>query len=86
MTPLCLLDMLVTFILFTISPEYTFLSAFFFYTNFFESESVKSVNCNPMDYSPPGSSVHGILQARIVEWVAIYMYTYIPSFLYFLPI
>ena len=26
---------------------------------------------NPMDYSPPGSSVRGILQARIVEWVAI---------------
>ena len=26
--------------------------------------------CNPMDYSPPGSSVHGILQARILEWVA----------------
>ena len=25
---------------------------------------------NPMDYSPPGSSVHGILQARILEWVA----------------
>ena len=25
----------------------------------------------PMDYSPPGSSVHGILQARILEWVAI---------------
>ena len=24
-----------------------------------------------MDYSPPGSSVHGISQARIVEWVAI---------------
>ena len=24
-----------------------------------------------MDYSPPGSSVHGILQARILEWVAI---------------
>jgi len=24
-----------------------------------------------MDRSPPGSSVHGILQARIVEWVAI---------------
>ena len=22
-----------------------------------------------MDYSPPGSSVHGILQARILEWV-----------------
>jgi len=24
-----------------------------------------------VDYSPPGSSVHGILQARILEWVAI---------------
>ena len=28
-------------------------------------------HCNPMDCSPPGSSVHGILQARILEWVAI---------------
>ena len=27
--------------------------------------------CNPMDYSPPGSSAHGISQARILEWVAI---------------
>ena len=27
--------------------------------------------CNPMDCNPPGSSVHGILQARILEWVAI---------------
>ena len=27
--------------------------------------------CDPMDRSPPGSSVHGILQARILEWVAI---------------
>ena len=27
--------------------------------------------CNPMDYSPPGSSVHGILQTRIVGWVAM---------------
>ena len=27
--------------------------------------------CDPMDYSPPGSSVHGILQARMLEWVAI---------------
>ena len=26
--------------------------------------------CSPVDYSPPGSSVHGILQARILEWVA----------------
>ena len=27
--------------------------------------------CNPMEYSPPGSSVHGIVQARIPQWVAI---------------
>ena len=26
---------------------------------------------NPMDYNPQGSSVHGILQARILEWVAV---------------
>ena len=27
--------------------------------------------CDPMDYSSSGSSVHGILQARILEWVAM---------------
>ena len=27
--------------------------------------------CDPMDHSPPGSSVHGILQARILEWGAL---------------
>ena len=27
--------------------------------------------CEPMHYSPLGSSVHGILQARILEWVAM---------------
>ena len=27
--------------------------------------------CNPMDCSPPGSSVHGILHARVLEWVAM---------------
>ena len=27
--------------------------------------------CNPVDCSPPGSSVHGILQARILEWDAV---------------
>ena len=26
--------------------------------------------CNPMDYSPPGSSVHGILHTSILEWVS----------------
>ena len=27
--------------------------------------------CGPMDYSLPGSSVRGILQARILKWIAI---------------
>ena len=42
-----------------------------------ESESESEVAqscltlCYPVDCSPPGSSVHGILQARILEWVAI---------------
>ena len=30
-----------------------------------------STVCDPMDCSPPGASVHGILQARILEWVAM---------------
>ena len=29
--------------------------------------------CDPMDHSPPDSSVHGIFQARRVEWVAIFL-------------
>ena len=36
-----------------------------------ESGSVMSALRDPMDYSPPDSSVHGILQARILEWVAM---------------
>ena len=37
------------------------------------SESVQlcPTLCDYMDYSPPGSSVHGIFQARMLEWVAI---------------
>ena len=38
-----------------------------------ESEVAQSCPtlCDPMDCSPPGSTAHGILQARILEWVAI---------------
>ena len=35
------------------------------------SHSVVSDSCDPMDCSLPGSSVHGIFQARILDWVAI---------------
>ena len=38
-----------------------------------ESEVAQSCPtlCDPMDSSPPGSSVHGIFQARVLEWGAI---------------
>ena len=38
-----------------------------------ESEVIQSCLTlrDPMDYSLPGSSVHGIFQARVLEWVAI---------------
>ena len=38
-----------------------------------ESEVAQSCAtlCDPMDCSPPGSSVRGIFQARVLEWVAI---------------
>ena len=31
----------------------------------------RPVLCDPIDYSLPGSSAHGVLQARILEWVVI---------------
>ena len=38
-----------------------------------ESEAAQSCPtlCNPMDCSPPSSSVHGIFQAILLEWIAI---------------
>ena len=38
-----------------------------------ESEATQSclILCNPMDCTLPGSSVHGIFQARVLEWGAI---------------
>ena len=42
-------------------------------SGYYESEVAQSCPtlCDPVECSPPGSSVHGILQARILEWVAI---------------
>ena len=34
--------------------------------------SVVTDSCDPMDFNPLGSSVHGILQARVLKWVAIF--------------
>ena len=38
-----------------------------------ESEVAQSCPtlCDPMDCSPPGSSIHGVFQARVLEWGAI---------------
>ena len=54
----------------------TFYKSVNYYKNFLghsESEVAQSclTLCDPVDCSPPGSSIHGILQARILEWVAI---------------
>ena len=46
-----------------------------FYKEIFQLQTVYEVTqscptlCDPMDCSPPGSSVHGIFQARILKWV-----------------
>ena len=57
-----------------------------------KSQSEVAQSCptlsNPMDCSPPGSSIHGIFQARVLEWVAISFsnyhsyidYTFLDSF------
>ena len=48
---------------------------FLIYSNESESESEVAQSCptlrDPVDCNPPGSSVHGIFQARILEWGAI---------------
>ena len=58
-----------------IYPHFQVHAAFFTIANTCESESEVAQSCptlcDPMDCSPPGSSVHGILQARILEWIAI---------------
>ena len=55
---------------------YTIISDKHFLSSFTHIQEVKVTQscptlCNPKVCSPPGSSVHGILQARILEWVAI---------------
>ena len=35
--------------------------------------------CDPMDCSPPGSSIHGIFQARVLEWGAMAFSVYVSS-------
>ena len=53
--------------------HFVFLSFSFAMCACMHAKSLQSclILCNPMDCSPPGSSVHGILQAKILEWVAM---------------
>ena len=44
----------------------------FFYLDIVKVKSLSHVwLCDPMDCSPPGSSIHGIFKARVLEWIAI---------------
>ena len=54
-----------------INPKQRDKSSVFLVTMWCVSHSVVSDSCDPMVCSPPGSCVHGILQARILEWVVI---------------
>ena len=47
------------------------LSPFFFPVLSFSHSVMSNSFCDSVDHSPPGSSVHGILQARVLEWVPI---------------
>ena len=55
-----------------------------------KSESEVAQSCltlsDPMDCSPPGSSAHGIFQARVLEWGAIAFSTHTQSTVKFLVI
>ena len=41
----------------------------------FDAKLCPTLYCDPVDCSPPGSSVHGILQARTLEWLVIFFPT-----------
>ena len=53
------------------SPQETFTGILIEFVVVLQSLSCVRLFCNPMDYSPPYSFVHGVLQARIVEQVTI---------------
>ena len=54
-----------------------------------KSESEAAQSCltlsDPMDFSPPGSSVHGIFQARVLEWGAIHCLLQVRALPYLIP-
>ena len=55
----------------TLSPSVCVLGWLLLFLLLFSRSVVVQLFRDPMDYSPPDSSVHGVSQARILEWVAI---------------
>ena len=53
------------------STEWLSLSLTFMITMCAKSLQSCPTLCHPMNCSPPGSSFHGVLQARVLEWVAV---------------
>ena len=49
-------------------------SGYLFYSAAAKSLQSCPTLCDPIDGSPPGSSIHGIFQATVLEWVAIAFY------------
>ena len=62
-----ILNFLVSLLFFVVTPHYHI------YTTTTTTKSLQSCPtlCDPIDGSPPGSAIPGILQARTLEWVAI---------------
>ena len=62
-----------TILYFSVHSKFSSMSIFPDYQYAAAAKSLQSclTLCDPMDFSLPGSSVHGIFQARVLEWVAI---------------
>ena len=68
--------LLITSTIFLISVIVLFIFLCLFFSSSSSAAAAKSLQscptqCDPIDGSPPGSSVHGIFQARVLEWGAI---------------
>ena len=64
------------------TPSYSFI--YITYKSESEVAQLCPTLCDPMDYSPPGSSVHGTFQARVLEWGAISFSNHLQVFALFL--
>ena len=70
---------------FTFCVNLTYIAKGFSYTCTAAAKSLQSCPtlCDPMDCSLPGSSIHGIVQARVLEWGVPYRCIYISCLSYY---